>query len=310
MSRSPKSRELTYLFILIFSLATIAVLYLAKSVVVPLALSILFSFLLSPLVTLLERIRLPRVLAVIVVILAAAMAVGTIGWTVFNQLVSVTDHMADFTYNINRKVDALKPAKSTSFTRAEQELNRLGQQIGTLQLDGAADQSPHPKKPLGASADHPVAVQEVRKSDRLDTIHGVLGSMVAVFLVVVFTFFMLLQREDLRKSPHLGSPGARTFEPDDPGDERSRTSRQPISRVAAPGQHLLRDTHLRSSLVFSRAAACSSVGSTGRNSALHSLHRRTHGGASTHDIFHCGLYRVDPDPADHGSLLLHGSPDS
>lgn len=198
MSRSPKSRELTHLFILIVSLATIAVLYLAKSVVVPLALAILFSFLLSPLVTLLERIRLPRVLAIIVVIVAAAMAVGTIGWTVFNQLVSVTDHMADFTYNINRKVDALKPAKSTSFTRAEQELERLGQQIGTLKLDGAADQSPHPKKPLGASADHPVAVQEVRKSDRLDTIHGVLGSLVAVFLVVVFTFFILLQREDLR----------------------------------------------------------------------------------------------------------------
>ena len=198
MSRSPKSRELTYLFILIFSLAAIAVLYLAKTVVVPLALAILFSFLLSPLVTLLERIRLPRVLAIIVVILAAGMVVGTIGWTVFNQLVSVTDHMADFTYNINRKLDALKPAKSTSFSRAEQELDRLGQQISTLNLDAGTDQSDHGKKLLGSSADHPIAVQEVGKSDRLDTIHGVLGSMVSVFLVVVFTFFMLLQREDLR----------------------------------------------------------------------------------------------------------------
>lgn len=198
MSRSPKSRELTYLFILIFSLAAIAVLYLAKTVVVPLALAILFSFLLSPLVTLLERIRLPRVVAIIVVILAAGMVVGTIGWTVFNQLVSVTDHMADFTYNINRKLDALKPAKSTSFSRAEQELDRLGQQISTLNLDAGTDQSDHGKKLLGSSADHPIAVQEVGKSDRLDTIHGVLGSMVSVFLVVVFTFFMLLQREDLR----------------------------------------------------------------------------------------------------------------
>ena len=190
--------ELTYLFILIFSLAAIAVLYLANTVVVPLALAILFSFLLSPLVTLLERIRLPRVVAIIVVILAAGMVVGTIGWTVFNQLVSVTDHMADFTYNINRKLDALKPTKSTSFSRAEQELDRLGQQISTLNLDAGTDQSDHGKKLLGSSADHPIAVQEVGKSDRLDTIHGVLGSMVSVFLVVVFTFFMLLQREDLR----------------------------------------------------------------------------------------------------------------
>ena len=198
MSRSPKSRELTYLFILIFSLATIAVLYLAKTVVVPLALAILFTFLLAPLVTLLERIRLPRVLAVLVVILAASIALGAVGWTVFNQLISVTDHMADFTYNIDRKLDALKPTKSTSFSRAEQELDRLGQQIGTLKLHSDDGHSQHRKKPLGASADHPVAVQDVSKSDRLGTIHGVLGSLVAVFLVVVFTFFMLLQREDLR----------------------------------------------------------------------------------------------------------------
>jgi len=198
MSRSPKSRELTYLFILIFSLAAIAVLYLAKPVVVPLALAILFSFLLSPLVTLLERIRLPRLLAVIIVILAAGIAVGTVSWTVFNQLVSVTDHMADFTYNINRKLEALKPTKSTSFSRAEQELDRLGQQISTLNLGAAADQPGHSKKELGASAEHPIAVQEVGKSDRLGTIHGILGSMISVFLVVVFSFFMLLQREDLR----------------------------------------------------------------------------------------------------------------
>jgi predicted PurR-regulated permease PerM len=198
MSRPQKSRELTYLFILIFSLAAIAVLYLAKTVVVPLALAILFSFLLSPLVTLLERIRLPRLLAVIGVILAAAIAVGTIGWTVFNQLVAVTDNMAGFTYNINRKLEALKPTKSTSFSRAEQELDRLGQEISTLNLGVAVDHSEHQKREPGSSADHPIAVQEVGKSDRIDTIHGVLGSMVSVFLVVVFTFFMLLQREDLR----------------------------------------------------------------------------------------------------------------
>lgn len=198
MSRSEKSRELSELLILTFSLTAIAVIYLAKTAVVPLALAILFSFLLSPLVTLLERVRLPRVVAIMVVILAAGIAVGTMGWTVFNQLVSVTDHMADFTYNINRKLQTLQPTKSTNFSRAQEELDRLAQQIGNLNLDASGDPSQRQKKQLGASADHPISVQEVGKTDRLDTIHGVLGSMVSVFLVVVFTFFMLLQREDLR----------------------------------------------------------------------------------------------------------------
>ena len=198
MSRAPKSRELTYLSILISTVAAIAVLYLAKEVVVPLALAILFSFLLSPLVTLLDRIRLPRLLNVIVVIVAAGIAVGTIGWTVVNQLVSVTDHMADFTYNINRKLETLKPTKSTSFSRAEEELDRLGQQVGMLTLNAPTDQPQGQKKQLGTSSGRPIAVQEVGNSGRFETIHGVLGSMVSVFLVVVFTFFMLLQREDLR----------------------------------------------------------------------------------------------------------------
>ena len=122
---------------------------------------------------------------ILVVILAAGIAVGTMGWTVFNQLVSVTDHMADFTYNINRKLETLKPNQSTNFSRAQEELGRLGQQIGNLNLDASGDPSQRQKKQLGASADHPIAVQEVGKTDRLDTIHGVLGSMVSVFLVVI-----------------------------------------------------------------------------------------------------------------------------
>lgn len=91
MNRSKKSRELSPLLTLIFSLAIIAVLYFAKTVVVPLALAVLFSFLLFPLVTVLERIHLPRVLAVLAVILAAGVVMGTIGWTVFTQLVQVTE---------------------------------------------------------------------------------------------------------------------------------------------------------------------------------------------------------------------------
>ncbi len=198
MSRSRKSDELSQLLTLIFSLVTIAVLYLAKTVVMPLALAVLFSFLFSPLVTLLERIHLPRVLAILLVILAAGSLVGTTSWAVFKQLVDVTDHMGDYTYNINHKVEMLNRTRSTSLSTAQKELNRLGEQISALNWNLSGDRQRHEAKGLGASPSRPLTVQEVGKSDRLDTIHGVLGAMVSVFLVVVFTFFMLLQREDLR----------------------------------------------------------------------------------------------------------------
>ena len=66
---------------------------------------------------------------------------------------------------------------SSSFTREQ----RHG---GTLEL---------------GSPNQPVSVREVGGSQgRLDALSGVLGVIVSVILVAVFTFFMLLKREDLR----------------------------------------------------------------------------------------------------------------
>ena len=198
MTSSRKSEELSQLLTVIFAVVTVAVLYLAKTVVVPLALAILFAFLLSPLVTFLECIRFPRALAVVLVILAAGTSVGTIGWTVFKQLVEVTDHMSDYTYNIHRKVETLNRTRSTSFSRAQDEVKRLSLQVGALNWDISGKREHAETRELGASSAHPVSVQEVNNNGRLGAIHGVLGAMVSIFLVVVFTFFMLLQREDLR----------------------------------------------------------------------------------------------------------------
>lgn len=90
----------------VLAVVSITVIYVAKAVVVPLALAVLFAFLLAPLVTLLERIRLPRVLAIVIVISAAGGLLGAVGWTVFQQLIEVTDHLPAYTSNINDKMDS------------------------------------------------------------------------------------------------------------------------------------------------------------------------------------------------------------
>src|SRR6202162_19517 len=55
------SRLLSKLLAVIVTVVLITTLYLAKTVVLPLALALLLSFVLAPLVTGLERIRLPRI---------------------------------------------------------------------------------------------------------------------------------------------------------------------------------------------------------------------------------------------------------
>jgi predicted PurR-regulated permease PerM len=209
MSRPSSSRVLSQLLAVIVAVVVIGVLYLAKTVILPLALALLFTFILAPGVTGLERLHLPRMLAVVLVILTAGGILGTIGWTLFTQLVDATDGLPAYRTNIHNKFESLHSSKTSSLGRAKEELDDLSEEMATLGLNAPATIAPDNavesarKRPRAriseTSVDHPLPVREVGGSQgRLDTISGALGVAVSLVLVVVFTFFMLLHREDLR----------------------------------------------------------------------------------------------------------------
>jgi predicted PurR-regulated permease PerM len=198
MIRSNSSRVLSQLLAVVVTVVLITVLYLAKTVVLPLALAMLLTFVLAPVVTCLERIRLPRIVAIPIVMLAAGVVLGSVSWTVLRQLVEVTDALPSYTTNIQDKIQSLQQSKTGSFTRVQRELDNLSKQISDLSLGFANDQGHVSAVELG-SPTQPVSVREVGGSQgRLDALSGVLGVIVSVILVAVFTFFMLLKREDLR----------------------------------------------------------------------------------------------------------------
>ncbi len=198
MIRSNSSRTLSQLLAVVVTVVLITVLYLAKTVILPLALAMLLTFVLAPVVTWLERARLPRTVAIAVVMLAAGAVLGCAGWTVFKQLVQVTDAIPSYTTNIQEKIQSFQQPKTTSFGRAQRELDNLSKQISDWSSGFTSDQGHAGAVELGLP-NHPVSVREVGGSQgRLDALSGVLGVVVSVVLVAVFTFFMLLQREDLR----------------------------------------------------------------------------------------------------------------
>jgi predicted PurR-regulated permease PerM len=197
MIRSNSSRVLSQLLAVVVTVVLITVLYLAKTVVLPLALAMLLTFVLAPLITGLERIRIPRIVAIPVVLLAAGLVLGSAGWTVFMQLVEVTEALPSYTTNIQDKIQSFQQSKTTNFARARKEVDNLSKQISDLSL-GLTGEPGHGAPDLG-SPSRPVSVREVGGSQgRLDALSGVLGVTVSVVLVIVFTFFMLLKREDLR----------------------------------------------------------------------------------------------------------------
>ncbi|MGA8732135.1 MAG: AI-2E family transporter [Terracidiphilus sp.] len=198
MARPSATRVLSQLLAVILAVVLIAVLYLAKTVIFPLALALLLTFILAPLVTWLERIRFPRILAVLCVIVAAGAILAVAGWMVSTQLIEVADDFPAYSLNLQNKIESFRQSKTTRFTRAQEELNRLTRQIEQLNTD-ERDRGPAGRQELGSSTTRPLLVREVGDTpSRLDTLSGVMGAMLSAVLVVVFTFFMLLNREDLR----------------------------------------------------------------------------------------------------------------
>ncbi|HEY2018133.1 MAG TPA: AI-2E family transporter, partial [Bryobacteraceae bacterium] len=201
MNGSGTARILSRLWFVIIAVLTIAILFLAKVLFLPLAFSVLFAFLLAPLVNWLERLRLPRALASILVILLFAGILGAAAWMLFTQLVAVTNDLPIYRDNIAQKMQAIHSPSNSAFSRARREVERLSDQFGRSN-SSAILPAEHPKadgQPLGSSPERPVQVREVaRSTGRLDQLGGILEPLTTSFLCVVFTFFVLLQREDLR----------------------------------------------------------------------------------------------------------------
>src|SRR5579859_3232252 len=75
--------------ILFVTVVVIAILYLAKPVVVPIALAIMFAFLLTPIVSLLERTFLRRTASVVISLGLAVAILALGGWWFYQQFSSV-----------------------------------------------------------------------------------------------------------------------------------------------------------------------------------------------------------------------------
>jgi predicted PurR-regulated permease PerM len=135
------------------------------------------------------------------VILGFAAILGAGGWLLFTQLVGVANDLPAYRANIDRKLAAIHSPNNSAFSRARREVEHISDELGlanSLPI-GLAPDVRNQSKPLGSTPEHPVQVKEVTPSTgRLDALGGVLEPLATALLSIVFTFFVLLQREDLR----------------------------------------------------------------------------------------------------------------
>ena len=185
---------------------TIAALYFAREILIPLAFALTLTFLLTPLVALLQRLHIGRVVSVLATVLASVGVTGGISWIIATQLVDVANQFPLYSQNIHARIEGFHLPATGQLGRAAKSVEDLVQELSGPSTPSPALTLPGRKQnrsnapPAAAS---PIPVRMVQPSasgwtELRDLGTPVLAPLGRAGMVVIFTVFMLLKREDLR----------------------------------------------------------------------------------------------------------------
>src|ERR1700755_3315172 len=96
----------------ILAVIIISMLYFGRDIFVPIALAILLSFVLAPLVGLLQRIRVPRGLAVVSVVIIAFAFIFAMGSLLASQLTQLAGDLPRYQSTISEKIQSFRNTKA------------------------------------------------------------------------------------------------------------------------------------------------------------------------------------------------------
>ena len=190
---------------LVVGVIVVPALYIGRDVFVPLALAILLSFALGPLVILLRRWHFGRVPSIIASVTLAFLVICGIGVLLGGQLAELAQTLPQYETNIAQKIHSLRGTAVDSgiVGRASVMLKQLGNEI-TKTAEGADDLKtgiPGASKP--GEQKTPILV-EIHQTDpsAIEVVERIVGPLLQPLttagIVIVFVIFFLLQRADLR----------------------------------------------------------------------------------------------------------------
>lgn len=169
----------------------VASLFWARTVLMPVALAILLTFVLNPVVTALHRCGLGRTPAVLLVVILAGVLLGGIGWTVLRQLTALADELPRYTNNLKHKIADLRGASQSALMEKVQ--TTVQEVLGALEKEESRPVAGQQRAP----EDKPVPVV-VQGPSVLWQLPSVVEPLATAGLVLVLTIFMLLKHADLR----------------------------------------------------------------------------------------------------------------
>ena len=171
----------------IFALV-IAGLYLTRDVMIPLVAAGFLSFLLQPLVQWLVDCRLPRALAVTIIVLSSFVVLGTIGTFLAREVSALADELPRYEFNLRLKArDAAEQLQGVGvWTNAANVLKRIE---GELAQPSTKTEPLKVEVQSGSSSPFATLIRYAELS---------LKPLTTIGLMFLFTVFILLQYHDIR----------------------------------------------------------------------------------------------------------------
>lgn len=191
---------------LVTAVVCIAALYFGRDVLIPIALAALLTFLLSPVVSRLERYHLGKTLPSLGVLMIAVILLAFLGWVVIRQGIHLATQLPSYSDTISQKIDSLRGARSSKFSKAASSLRTLGNQLSSAVQGSLGAPSPDEKSAKSLSEQKtPIPVEIVERHNTLSlktlraTLGPILGPIAKILIVFVVAAFMLLRRRNLRE---------------------------------------------------------------------------------------------------------------
>lgn len=169
-----------------------------QEIFVPLALSLLLSFTLAPIVSFLRKRSVPKILAVILAVISAFCAIAVFSFIVATQVANLAENIPTYQRNIVSKVQVLAQAGSGSgvLEHLSKVVEKMGAEIQTRATE--SQDMAAPEVPVR----EPMPVEIISRTNPLQTLGNLILPLISPFatagLVIVLVVFMLLEREDLR----------------------------------------------------------------------------------------------------------------
>ncbi len=175
-----------------------ALLHIGQEVFVPLALALLLTFTLAPIVNFLRKRHVPKIASVLLAVASAFVTIALFSFVVATQVANLADNIPTYQRNIVAKVDALTQAGSGSGVL--DHLSKAVERIGNELKIRANESQDMPT--AAAQRPEPIPVEIVTQSNPIETLGSFILPLVSPFasagLVIVLVIFMLLEREALR----------------------------------------------------------------------------------------------------------------